>query len=356
MSKRQFVQLAHKFEPTKNLIGGYFASEKLDGMRCLWDGGITRGLLKTTVPWANTAKDGRYLQDQVCTGLWSRYGHPIQAPDSWLDTLPQIILDGEVFDRRSRQRIMSVVKRQTPIESDWKGIQLHVFDSPPPHVLFADGEIRETNYKKSFFGVRSWVSEKLNKLTWMSGGDCLMFKDVYKKLKLIPKSENLEILEQVELPQEEAAARSMVEQMADRICGDGGEGVMLRAPCSAYYTERAHTLLKYKPLHDMEGEITGYTTGRETDLGSKLLGKIGALILQLDNGQRLELSGLTDEERRLCSGGEQWALVNPECELPAEFESINFVRGERVTFKYRAFTDAGIPQEARYWRKEDNGP
>ena len=41
--------------------------------------------------------------------------------------------------------------------------------------------------------------------------------------------------------------------------------------------------------------MTGFTSGRETNKGSRLLGKIGALITDF-NGKRLELSGLTDTE------------------------------------------------------------
>ena len=42
--------------------------------------------------------------------------------------------------------------------------------------------------------------------------------------------------------------------------------------------------------------MVGFTSGRETTKGSRLLGKIGALIVDYQ-GKRLELSGLTDAER-----------------------------------------------------------
>ena len=42
--------------------------------------------------------------------------------------------------------------------------------------------------------------------------------------------------------------------------------------------------------------MVGFTSGRETHKGSRLLGKIGALIVDYQ-GKRLELSGLTDAER-----------------------------------------------------------
>jgi len=52
MAKRYYCQLASKYDEEKHFIGGYYWSEKLDGMRAIWDGGVTRGMLKSDVPWA----------------------------------------------------------------------------------------------------------------------------------------------------------------------------------------------------------------------------------------------------------------------------------------------------------------
>ncbi len=60
-NRREFLQLAHVFDPSKHTIAGWFMSEKLDGMRCFWDGGITRGMFARDVPFANVAKDDRYI-------------------------------------------------------------------------------------------------------------------------------------------------------------------------------------------------------------------------------------------------------------------------------------------------------
>ena len=91
---------------------------------------------------------------------------------------------------------------------------------------------------------------------------------------------------------------------------------------------------------------------------------MGAMVLTLDNGKRLELSGFTDAERflgyseadkegRSDADVRQWAEQHPETECPEWMEATNFPRGTRVSFKYRGLTDAGIPNEARYWRKDE---
>jgi hypothetical protein len=76
MFRREFLQLANKFDEHKHNVNGWMMSEKLDGMRCIWDGGITRGMMAAQVPWANIEKDGRYRNAPTATGLWSRECYP----------------------------------------------------------------------------------------------------------------------------------------------------------------------------------------------------------------------------------------------------------------------------------------
>jgi len=126
---------------------------------------------------------------------------------------------------------------------------------------------------------------------------------------------------------------------------------MLRKPESIWLTKRCHTLLKHKPWNDDEATVTGFTSGRETDRGSKLLGLIGALIVDY-KGKRLELSGLKEEERRF---GELWvaehAIRHPGIDMPSNSTALYFEIGQTISFKYRELSDDGIPKEARYWRK-----
>jgi hypothetical protein len=92
MARRELLQLADRYDPRKHYVAGWFVSEKLDGTRCFWDGGISRGLPTEQVPWASIIdpKTGQKKTKikPVATGLWSRYGNPIMAPDWWLNQLP----------------------------------------------------------------------------------------------------------------------------------------------------------------------------------------------------------------------------------------------------------------------------
>ena len=96
------VALAEKWtseDPT-----GYFMSEKLDGMRCIWDGSKLR----------------------------TRAGHIIHAPYNLVAQLPaDMARDGELFLGRGMfQELMSIKRRHTPNATDWERVRFMVFDAP----------------------------------------------------------------------------------------------------------------------------------------------------------------------------------------------------------------------------------
>ncbi len=362
MAKREFVMLAHQYNEKRHKLAGTCVSEKLDGMRCIWLP-FTRGILKSEVPFANNDKDERLLDEQVSTGLWSRLGNIIHAPDYWLDQLPPINLDGELYsETMPRQNIMSVVKRlpKNRHDSDWEEVYIYAFDSPHHDVFLANGIINTTNFVKNLSGSRDWAIQNGAKKTCPKS---TAFLTVQKLLaSVIPKYPRTVLVHQHELSNQETKARREAFDLLDGITDRGGEGLMARALYSSYACERSHSLFKLKKLEDSDGVVTGYITGRKTDKGSKLLGLMGALVLKLDNGRTLELSGFTEAERTLqiCNpeinnlSATQWAIDNPEKDVPDWIEASDFPRGTRVSFRYRGVSNDGIPNEARYWRKRQD--
>jgi len=349
--------LAHKFDPKKHGIGGWFLSEKLDGMRAFWDGGISRGLPKTEVPWANTAKDARYKKKQISTGLWSRLGNVIHAPGWWLDKLPNVMLDGELWHGvrgdGQRQILTKIVKPLIP-GLDWKRVKYHIFDLPPPKAVFRDGRLTAPHFRKVFKGIREW--EYGASLAYEPHG-LTRFEKTVDKIHNICDGRIALFHPQQRLPFQTAKANAIIEDELVRVCGLKGEGLMLRKPESYWEPRRVKTILKVKKIDDAEGIVTGFITGRETDKGSKLLGLMGALVLSY-KGKRLELSGFTDAERALeATKGDgdatRWAECNPGKEVPDWISSVEFPRGSTITFQYRGTSLDGIPTEARYWRKRD---
>jgi len=319
--KKEFLPLAHTYKNQD--LTSWFMSEKLDGHRCFWDGGITRGKEKSQIPWANTEKDSRYKVVPKCTGLWSRLRHPIQAPDYFLDALPRLPLDGELYNPvLSRQDISSIVKKLEPSDFDWRmnGIKLHVFDTPPASSM--DLSIESVS--------ESWV-----------------FADRLKYLQDMEIPESMVLVDQIQLSR---SWKQEVSSFLDTVLDRGGEGLMYRHPQSYFVRARTHELLKHKPFDEMEGTIIGYTSGRETDKGSRLLGKMGALIVVTDTDHILELSGFTDQMREFQSDKERdYAIANPGKRMPDWFVNSNLPVGTKVIFKYRGTSNMGVPQEARFW-------
>lgn len=92
------VHLAGVYD--EDYVAGWYASEKLDGMRAVWYHGK----------------------------LYSRYWNEIHAPAEWLSKLPDLSLDGELYlGRRMFQELVSITKRQVP-DSRWDKVQFKVFD------------------------------------------------------------------------------------------------------------------------------------------------------------------------------------------------------------------------------------
>ena len=321
--KREFLMLAHKYE--RQYVGGWLMSEKLDGMRAFWDGGISRGIQAASIPYSNIEKDNRLVNAPIATGLWSRYGKVIHAPGWWLDKLPKIPLDGELWIGHGQwEGVASCVKKHVP-GPEWSGVEYRIFDVPSLWKVLEDGCISVVNFKKTLLGCTKWIQATDASLLMPAKP----FEWVYEALHESNIENDVVVVHpQITLPLQQQAAREAIDEYLDRILISKGEGVVLRAPQSVWTPERSHNMLKYKPINDAEGIVVGYTWG----LG-KLLGMMGALIVEYE-GKRLELSGFTNAERQM-----------------TDYENPQFPIGSVVTFKYRELSNAGIPKEARFFRK-----
>jgi DNA ligase-1 len=360
--RRELLQLAEKLNPAKHKIGGFYMSTKLDGTRCFFDGGLSRGVPTVEVPWAsiNDPKTGKRKAKikPVATGLWSRYGNPIMAPDWFLNTLPACFLDGELWAGNGNfQLCRSICGGDTP-DPRFDKIRYAVYSAPGFESLFQTGEIKNTNMTRQidFDECLEWTKRRLEEFegsfTFCAAGN---FESELMWLNgmIESQSDTCYLLKQEKLPLDEGQANVRVAEFLDFVLEQGGEGVVLRDPEAAWQPKRHRGILKLKPFADAESIITGFTSGRETAKGSKLLGKIGALITNY-KGKRLELSGLTDEERTFASYADcRFAQYHPGEDMPPETQGKHFKVGQIVTFRYRELSDGGVPKDARYFRHRD---
>lgn len=360
MARREFLQLAKPFKPDnpKTKIAGWLISEKLDGTRCLWDGGVSRGRETQDVPYASlidpkTSKPKKKVKP-IATGLWSRYGNPIMAPDWFLDSLPETPLDGELWAGRGKFQLCRSICAGDAPDPRFDQITYACYSAPPPDRLFAPGEIKNSNFHCTLDDLA---------LVWFEARENLDFNDLaygatfryeYDWLRTcLNGREHVFAHEQIPLPDDEGEAREAVEAFLVATLDKGGEGVVIRDPNAIWTPKRVNALLKYKPWDDDEGTITGFTSGRRTEKGSKHLGRIGALILDY-KGKRFELSGLTDVEREFAEDAfVEQAKEHPGKDMPAGTQGLHFKVGQTVTFKFRELSDDNVPKEGRFWRKRD---
>jgi len=103
----------------------------------------------------------------------------------------------------------------------------------------------------------------------------------------------------------------------------GGEGLMLHRADALYRAGRSDDLLKLKPWDDAEAVVVAHLSG-----SGKYAGRLGALLVELPNGQRLRIgSGFSDAQRD-----------HP----PAV--------GTTITYRYRGQTAKGLPRFATFLR------
>ncbi|MFW9873055.1 MAG: hypothetical protein ACFFG0_08150 [Candidatus Thorarchaeota archaeon] len=339
--KPEYLMLAKTYKDQN--IGGWFCSEKLDGTRAFWDGGISKGIPAKDVPYANTIKDSRLKEQPIATGLWSRSGKVIHAPDWWCEYLPPFFVDGELWMGYGRfQSLRSEVASQ---DGDWDQVQYFAFGCPnssflePRKIKIRGGEY-DFEIKKNNYGLAKQIAA--TPATWG-------FIQELKRLEIFGENDIFKIVPQIEVPFRNQ--KKWVQEKLERVIEKGGEGLVFRNKVMPWETCRSHFLLKHKPYFDCEVTIVGFTSGRETDKGSKHLGKIGALVTELADGKQVLVSGLTDEERELKFIDSVHAKINPGKYLPTIKESVHFKVGQTITIKYRELSDDGIPKEASFWRK-----
>jgi DNA ligase-1 len=319
MKHRELVMLAENTAPESLSLGSWLLSEKADGIRALWLP-LTRGIPVTKINFANTDRKG-VGRPIVATGLWSRYGNILPAPDWWLDMLPNFPLDGELYMGRGTFQVLTGMVKRYVSNSDWKDVKYLVFDAPSYAEVFRVGRINNPNYQKLILAPEytDWQDIREPRFEFRYG--LLRAAGI--------ANETVRIHHQTRLHWRSSEAYKEMHNQLKSVLSQGGEGVILRAPHSTWEPIRSKLMVKVKAMHDSEARVVGYNPGQ-----GRLAGMTGSL--QVDwEGIRFDLSGFTDQERK---------------DAPRLFPV-----GTLVTFSYRELTADGKPKEARYLRKRDPG-
>ena len=205
-------------------LSGWWMSEKLDGVRAYWDG-------------------KQFL---------SRLGNLFHAPDWFVEHLPDVPLDGELWiGRKKFQRTVSIVRRQDKCDL-WNEVRFLVFDAPAAAGGFED----RVRFLNDALSRRPLIFAQPHEHQVCRDLDCL----------------------RAELARVEAL---------------GGEGLMLRQPGSKYEAGRSATLLKVKSFRDAEATVVAHQGG-----AGRHKGRLGALLVRLPDGTEFSVgTGFSDAER-----------------------------------------------------------
>ncbi len=219
--------------------------------------------------------DGRVLR--------FRSGRVLSAPAWFLAALPLTPLDGELWMGRGQfDRLSGVVRKAVPDDEAWRAVKYLVFDVP--------GHAAPFNERRGL--VQSTVQAA--RAPWL-----------------------------VSVTQETVQDAPALQARLQEIVRDGGEGLVLHRSDAPWRSGRTDALYKFKPEPDEEGRVVGHQPGK-----GRLQGQTGALLLQLQSGQRFALgAGLSDALRRDPPPVGAW-----------------------VTYRYRDRTPSGLPRFASFLR------
>ena len=207
-------------------VKAYWVSEKLDGVRAWWDG----------------------------EALYSRQGNRFNAPATFVEGFPRVLLDGELWiERGAFERLSGIVRRKAGRENAWRGVRFMVFDLP---------------------GHPGTFDQRLARL---------------KELLGTAETSRIDLIEQFRIDDEAELMATL-----NRVVAGGGEGLMLRRSDSYYRGGRSDDLLKLKVYHDAEAVVVGHLPGK-----GRLAGMLGSLLVEMPDGRRFKLgTGFSDEMRR----------------------------------------------------------
>ncbi len=213
----------------------------------------------------------------------TRSGMTLAAPRWFTDDLPKQKLDGELWLGRGQfDRLSGLLRAQRIDDPQWRSVRYMVFELPDAPGSFA---------------------ERVQRLV---------------RIAAACQCQHLQAA-----PQLRIGDRALLQQRLVEITNAGGEGLMLHLASAPYQTGRSDVLLKLKLHKDAEATVIAQLPGK-----GRLQGMMGALLVELANGQRFKIgTGFTDAVRK----------------NPPQIGSV-------ITFRFRGYTKRGLPRFASFWR------
>ena len=224
---------------------GWWASEKWDGYRAVWNG-------KSFV---------------------SRQGKNFDVPEFYKAIMPpNIALDGELWLGRGKFEKCGLLRQKIPNKHEEK--------------LKWENKWLESNIKYEVFDILN-IDEPFE-------ARMKLLNDIVKERNSCIKELGIKCSPPLEFTKQIKVTRAEALQMAKDVITGGGEGIMLRKPGSFYEAKRSQTLYKIKEVDDMECKITGYKDG--TGKYTNMLGSFECSLVDKPD-IKFNVSGMDDKIR-----------------------------------------------------------
>lgn len=225
LAKIPAIQLATNYRQDID-ISQYFVSEKLDGIRAYWDG----------------------------QQLISKQGNTFTAPLWFIETFPNVALDGELWIARAEfEKVSGIVRTQNIANKQWQQVKFMIFDLP----------------KSS-----------------------LPFTQRIQKIQQLVTAANSPYLQMIE--QQKVTNAIALFSLLDKVVMGQGEGLMLHHQDALYQSKRSRDLMKLKKFEDAEATVIAHLPGK-----GKYVGLLGSLLVETSDGIRFKIgSGFSDKERQ----------------------------------------------------------
>lgn len=252
------LQLAESLDKTNSQVNlnGYWYAEKLDGIRGYWDG----------------------------ERLLTRQGNLINVPQWFVQSLPNIAMEGELWiGRQQFDQVSGIARQHKATDTDWRSVSFHLFDLPQYPGTFEQRRIV----------LEQWVSS--------------INAPHIKAVTIFPYK-----------------SQTALEQQLLSWTKKGAEGIMLYRGAGLYQAKRTDDLLKLKSYEDAEARVIEILPGK-----GKYKGMLGALLVENSNGLRFRVgSGFTDAERK--TPPEVGSIITYRFNGKTRYGKPRFTRFERI--------------------------
>lgn len=212
-----------------------------------------------------------------------RSGRLIAAPGWFTASLPQTALDGELWLGRGRfDELSGIVRHLVPVDADWRAVRYMIFDLPGSADPFST---RAEHMKQVLMQAPQ---------PWLQA-----------------------------VPQQRVGDAAALQNLLTQTVKEGGEGLVLHRANALWSPGRSDALFKLKLVPDEDARVVAQLPGK-----GRHQGRMGALLLEMPNGQRFALgTGFTDAQRDDPPSVGTW-----------------------VTYRYRDRTPGGLPKFASFLR------